>query len=245
MKILTIIARGLFIICVPVLAFNITISWAVNSTDFYTHRFEKYDVRQSLADNGLSFSAADMKIIAREFIRYFNSSEELIHLIVMQDGKTIVEVFNNEEILHFKDVKGLFRLNYYLLAGTFAYCLAFALTSIFRGRGKYRLELAWSTLTGSALTLGIMLLLGIGIWLDFDHFFYQFHLISFSNDYWSAAGNMLLLFPLGFWYDAIIYCAVTIALIAIVLGAVSGIYLSYHRKKGEDVTPSPDAAGGP
>jgi len=241
MKILSIIARGLFIICVPVLAFNITISWVVNSNDFYTHRFEKYDVRQSLVDNGLNFTNYDMEKIAQGFIRYFNSSDELIHLTVMQNGKT-VELFNSEEILHFKDVKGLFRLNYYLLAGTLAYCLAFALISIFWRKGKYRLHLAWSAATGSALTLGIMILLGIGIWLNFDQLFYQFHLISFSNDFWSAEGNMLLLFPQGFWYDAVIYCAVTIALMAIILDIVSGVYLGYRRKKDKAIIPPIDAA---
>ncbi len=230
MKKLFIFARLLFIICVPVLAFTTSITWAVNNNQFYTHRFEKYNVQQSLAEEGLTLTDSQLKNIAAGFIHYFNSGDELIHLTVLQNGKS-VELFNREEILHFKDVKGLFRLNYYVLAGTFTYCLLFALVSIIWRQGKYRLRLAWSAVAGSALTLGIMLVLGIAAALNFNQFFYRFHLIAFTNDYWSAAGNMLLLFPEGFWYDTVIYCAVTIALGVLILGGLSWAYLAYRRRK--------------
>ena len=144
MKISSIIARVIFIVCIPVLAFNVSIAWAVNNNQFYVHRFEKYNVQQSMADEGLILTDSQLKDIASGFIHYFNSNEEFIHLTVTQNGKP-VELFNTEEILHFKDVKGLFRLNYYLLTGTFGYCLVFALVNIFWRQGKYRLRLAWST----------------------------------------------------------------------------------------------------
>jgi integral membrane protein (TIGR01906 family) len=243
MKILFVLARFIFIICVPVLAFTATISWAVNNNQFYTHRFEKYDVQQSLAEEGPTLTNSQLKDIAAGFIHYFNSGEELINLTVLQNGKP-VELFNREEILHFKDVKGLFRLNYYVLAATFIYCLAFALVGVFWRQGKHRSRLARSAVAGSTLTLGLMLLLGLGALLDFDQFFYGFHLIAFSNDYWSAAGNMLLLFPEGFWYDTVIYCGVTIALIALILGGLSCAYLVYRRKKDRGITPNSGAAGG-
>jgi uncharacterized membrane protein len=91
--------------------------------------------------------------------------------------------------------------------------------------------------TGSALTLGLMLLLGIGIMLDFDSLFYSFHLISFSNEFWSAAGNMLLLFPQGFWFDAVIYCAIFTAVVALVLGIIGGIYIVKVRRNERDKHP--------
>jgi len=50
--------------------------------------------------------------------------------------------------------------------------------------------------------------MGIGTLLNFDTLFYDFHLIAFSNSFWSAEGNMLLLFPGGFWYDAAIYIVI-------------------------------------
>jgi integral membrane protein (TIGR01906 family) len=229
MRIISRIAQWVFIVCVPALAMTASITWAVNSSQFYTYRFEKYEVQQSLAEDGLILTDSQFKDIADGFIHYFNSGEELIHLTVMQ-GNQSVELFNLEEILHFKDVKGLFRLDYGVLLGTFIYCFIYALVSVFWQKGKHRLRLARSMVMGSLLTLGLMLLLGIGILLDFDSLFYGFHLISFSNEYWSAAGNMLLLFPEGFWFDAVIYCAIFTAVVAIVLGIIGGIYMIKIRR---------------
>ena len=210
--------------------FTATIAGAVNFSWLYTHGFEKYNVKQSLSENGLNLTDTDMSGIARGFIRYFNSGEEFINLTVQQNGKT-VSLFNTDETIHFKDVKKLFRLDYDVLLGTFIYCLTFALLRLFRKNGINRKTLASETIIGSGLTLGLMLLLGVGTLLDFNNLFYDFHLIAFSNQFWSVQGNMLLLFPDGFWSDAVTYCIITIAIMAIVLGGLSWSYLQGNRRK--------------
>jgi len=230
MKIAVSIASIVFVVYLTVLLLTAAIAGEVNCSWLYTHGFEKYDVRQSLADNGLNLTNTDMVGIARGFIRYFNSSEELISLTVQQNDKAVM-LFNNEETIHFKDVRKLCRFDYNVLLGTFCYCLVFSLINIFWRKGKYRKNLARDTIKGSVLTLGLMLLLGIGTLVDFNNLFYQFHLLVFTNSFWSAEGNMLLLFPDGFWYDAAVYCVVAIALLAIILGGISWTYLHYRRKK--------------
>jgi integral membrane protein (TIGR01906 family) len=230
MKVFAAIARCIFIVCLPVLLFTATVAGVVNCNWLYTHGFEKYDVKQSLADNGLYLTDADMEGIARGFIHYFNSSEEYINLTVQQDGKTVA-LFNTEEIIHFKDVKKLFRLDYCVLLGTFVYCLAFTLINYFWRKGTCRKKLARDMVIGSSVTLGLMLLLGIGILLDFDSLFLRFHFLAFTNEFWSAEGNMLLLTPGGFWNDVFIYGTITIAVLAIILGGVSGAYMRYDRRK--------------
>jgi integral membrane protein (TIGR01906 family) len=224
MKILTTIARVLFIICIPLLALTSSITVAVNSSHFYTVRFAKYDVKQSLAEAGLTLTDTQMQDIAKGFIRYFNSGQEYIQLDVVQNGQP-VPLFNEEEIIHFKDVKGLFVFNYRVNGFSLFYVLLYALMAIFWKQGKYRKYLAWNIVAGGGLTLGLMLLAGIGIMIDFDWLFYQFHLISFSNSFWSAEGNMLLLFPDGFWVDAARFCAVFTAVFAIVLGSIGWWYI--------------------
>ena len=230
MKVVVVVARCLFIICLPALLLTATIAGAVNCTWLYTRGFEKYNVKQSLADNGLNLTDADMKGIARDFIHYFDSSDEYINLTVQRNGKTVA-LFNTEEAIHFKDVKKLFRLDYYVALGTFVYCLIFVLFGLLGRNGIGRKRLARDVIIGSAVTLGLMLLLGIGALLDFDSLFLQFHFIAFSNDFWSAEGNMLVLFPGGFWYDAAIYCVASIAVMAVVLGGVSWAYLSCKSRK--------------
>jgi len=89
MKIAVTVTRVIFVICLPVLLLTAVIAGEVNCSWLYTHGFEKYDVRQSLADNGLNLSNADMAGIARGFIRYFNSNQEYINLTVQQNNKTV------------------------------------------------------------------------------------------------------------------------------------------------------------
>ena len=227
----------LFVLCLPVMIMTGSIAWAVNSGWLYMAGFEKYGVAESLAENGLPVTRADLRQITSGFIRYFNSGEEYIHLTIPVRGQ-VVELFNQEEIMHFRDVKGLFRLDYGVLLGTFLYCAAFAAVVMFRR--KYRL-LARNLTIGGGITLGIIALLGIGIAFDFDNLFYEFHLISFSNQFWSAEGNMLLLFPGGFWYDMVVYVTLFAAGLALVLGGVGGVYLWRAGRKDKRARGNPSA----
>lgn len=208
---------------------TVSIAWAVNSAWLYTSGFDKYSVADSLAQNGLPVTKADLRQIASGFVHYFNSSDEYIHLTV-QTGEQTVELFNEEEVLHFKDVKGLFRLDYGVLLGTFLYCMAFAAAVLFRRQGRL---LARSLLIGGGVTLGIIALLGIGIAFDFDSLFYRFHLISFSNQYWSAEGNMLLLFPGGFWYDMVLYGTLFAAGVAVLLAVAGFVSVMLIRRRSQ------------
>jgi integral membrane protein (TIGR01906 family) len=68
-----------------------------------------------------------------------------------------------------------------------------------------------------------MVVLGIGIMLDFDRLFLEFHLFSFANDLWMlnpATDYLIMLFPQGFWYDAAIFCVLVTVVMAVVLGGV-------------------------
>jgi hypothetical protein len=42
---------------------------------------------------------------------------------------------------------------------------------------------------------------------------------------------MLLLFPDGFWFDAAIYIVISIALLAVILGVLSWIYLNNNKRR--------------
>jgi integral membrane protein (TIGR01906 family) len=221
-KILTFVARWLFVLCLPLLLFSASIGGAANCSALYRYGFEKYEVGQT---TGLS--DAELERAARGLISYFNSGEETINLTVMKDGQPFT-LFNEREIVHLKDVKGLFRLDYWIFLGAFIYALAFTGFSI---RRKAWLRLASGLVWGGGLTLGLMLLFGIGALLDFDQLFLQFHLLSFSNEFWQldpSKDYLIMLFPRGFWLDATIFIAIATAVGAVVLGGV-GILLSLRQ----------------
>ena len=230
MKILMSVARILFIICLPCLLLTAAIASAVNSSRLYTHGFEKFNVRQSLADNGYYLTQSDMSNIARGFIHYWDSGEKYINLTVQQQGKTVA-LFNQDEILHFRDVKNLFRFDYAVLLGTFLYCLFFSLLSIFTDKVRNRRKLAVATIWSGAVTLILMLLLGIGTIVNFDKLFLYFHQLVFTNNFWSVQGNMLLLFPDGFWYDTMTCLLISIAAATLVLIGLAWYYLERQRTK--------------
>ncbi len=228
LKILSIAAKWLFILCLPVLLLTASIGWAVNSLWLYQYGFEKYNISQTtgLADT-------ELEKAARGLISYFNSDEEDISLAVVKDEQPFV-LFNQREVIHLKDVKGLIWLDYWVLLGALVYALTYAGLSLFWRRKRYWRRLAWGVLGGGGITLALMLALGLGTLLRFDQLFLQFHLISFTNEFWQldpAKDYLIMLFPQGFWYDATLFCALATTVGAVVLGGAAGVYLKRTKRQ--------------
>jgi integral membrane protein (TIGR01906 family) len=214
-KVLKNAALWLFIVCLPLVLILASISAAANSQWFYERGFEKYDIS---AVTGLP--PEELEKVAAGLIDYWNSDDEFISLTVTKDGQTF-EVFNEREVAHLRDVKALFQLGYRVLAGTLAYALVFAGVCLLWWHDRRRL--GWGLFGGGALTLGLMLALGLLIMFDFEGFFLQFHLLSFANDFWlldPSRDYLVMLFPEGFWFDMTLYIALAAAVVALVLGGV-------------------------
>ena len=228
MKIVVIAAKWIFILCLPILLLTASIGWAVNSQWLYKYGFEKCDVSQTTG-----IAEMELEKAATGLISYFNWGDEHISLTVIKDGKPF-ELFNQREVAHLRDVKGLIWLGYWVLLGTLIYTLGYAGVSLFWRRGRYWRRLGWEVVGGNGTTLALMLAIGLGILLNFDQLFYQFHLLSFSNEFWQldpTRDYLIMLFPGGFWYDAAIFCALATAGLAIILGGVAGGYLLLTRSR--------------
>jgi len=218
------LAQWLFILCLPVLMLTASLSAAANSPWLYHYGFDKYDISRV---TGLDTSELDR--IAEGLIGYFNSGEEYISLTVTKNGESF-ELFNEREVGHLKDVKGLFRLGYYALLGALVYALAYFGIAFYWWRDRRRL--AWGLVGGGGLTLAVMMALGLFIAVDFDRFFLQFHLLSFTNDLWMldpATDYLIMLFPRGFWLDAALFCAIATAVGALIIGGVGWWRLRISR----------------
>jgi len=230
LRILGIAAKWLFILCLPALLLTASLGWAVNSHWLYKYDFEKYDISQAtgLADSELDKTASGL-------ISYFNSGDEYISLTVIKDGEPF-ELFNQREVIHLKDVKGLIWLDYWVLLGTLVYVLAYAGVCIFWRKRRYWRRLAWGVVGGGGLTLAFMLALGLGTLLGFDQLFWKFHTFFFSNEFWlldPTRDYLKMLFPDGFFYDAALFCALGSAGLAVILGGVSGWYLWKTRRRAK------------
>ena len=220
MKIVGTTTKWLFILCLPLLLLSASIGGAVNSLSLYKYGFEKYDISQTtgLAEEELEKAATGL-------ISYFNSDEEHISLTLIKDGQPFV-LFNQREVTHLRDVKGLFWLDYWILLGTLIYALAYAGVSLWRKEWR---RLAWGLVGGSGLTLVLILALGLGALFNFDQLFLQFHLLSFANELWlldPSKDYLIMLFPRGFWYNATLFCALATGIGAVILGGVGVLIYS-------------------
>jgi len=225
MKPLFILARWLFILCLPLLLIAASIGLAFNSQWFYEYGFKKYDVDQT---TGLAQS--ELSKVAAGLIAYFNSGDELIDLTVAKDGKPF-PIFNQKEITHLKDVKDLFRFDYTVLLVTFLYALLYA-AAMFFWRKESR-QLAKEALYGAGLTLLLMVALGISALIDFDGLFLQFHLLSFANEFWMldpTKDYLIMLVPRGFWFDAVLFVVLMVLAGALILGGAARGHLKYSRQ---------------
>ncbi|MFC2004244.1 DUF1461 domain-containing protein [Chloroflexota bacterium] len=229
MRVLSTIAKWVFMLCLPILLLGASIGGAANSLWLYKYGLNKYEISQSLTDSGLQLSDFEIERVYAGLISYFNSDEEYASLTVVKDSKPF-NLFSPEEVIHFRDVKGLIRLDYWLSLGTLIYILGYTGVSLLWEKRKCWRRLAWAVAGGSGITMALMLVLFLGTLLDFSQLFYRFHLLFFSNEFWSAEGYMLLLFPGGFFYDVALFCALTTTVGAIILGGVAGGYLLSTRK---------------
>ena len=228
MKGLVTAAKGIFILCLPILLLMASIGWAVNGHWLYKYGFKKYNVSQIAG-----IAEVELEKAATGLISYFNSGETNISLTVIKDGEPF-ELFNQREVAHLRDVKGLIWLDYWVLLGTLTYTLSYAGVSLFWRRKRYWRQLAWGIIGGSGITLPLMLAMGLGILLNFDQLFLQFHLLGFANELWQldpARDYLIILFPGGFWYDAAIFCALATAGLSIILAGVAGGYLLLTRSR--------------
>jgi integral membrane protein (TIGR01906 family) len=222
------IAKWVFVICLPALFISSGIAWGFNSLWLYEYGFEKYGVSQT---TGLPDS--ELEKSARALINYFNSDGEYIQITVTNNKGNTFELFTQDEKIHFKDVRDLIWLDYRVLFISLGFVLLYSLFSVFWKRKRNRQQLARAVIQGSGLTAALIIILGAASILDFDRLFLQFHYLAFTNTLWSAQGYMLLLFPGGFWFDAALICIAFIICLAAAAGILALIYRRLSQVKGQ------------
>ncbi len=203
----------LFVLALPVMLFTASVSTAANCVWLYKYGFARYDIS---ADTGIS--NAELDNVARELIKYWNSGDETFNITVIKDGK-LFTLFHDYEVQHLVDVKALFHFVYKCLLVSFIYALLFAALALFLW--KDRRLLATGLVWGSGLSILLMIILGLLAIADFRWLFWQFHLLSFTNDLWlldPRTDYLIRLFPEGFWLDAAMICSAFKVFLALILG---------------------------
>jgi integral membrane protein (TIGR01906 family) len=227
MKIFKVVFRWVFILCFPILLLSTSLAICFNSQWMFHYGFEKYKVSQT---TGLS--TQNLNKIASSWIGYINSNKKYWDITLTQDGSTFT-LFSHDEQMHFKDVKALIWFDYLVLCLTLALCFSYVLYRLMTMTGKKDRGLVKDIIMGSAITVGLILVLGIASFFDFDGLFLNMHYLLFSNDFWYAEGYMLELFPGGFWYDAAFITFGLMAGLALISGGIASLRLRSLKRINE------------
>jgi len=201
------VANWLFVASLPLVFLTGTICCALNSTRMYEYGFDKYHVSEVTG-----IDRAQLTLVAGRLVDYFNSRVESPQMAVLVDGKQSA-LFHDYELVHLEDVKRLFRVDYAVFAACLAYAVVYALLFLLWKRGPRR-ALLRAISRGCLITLGLLAVAGLSGLVAFDWLFVQFHLISFDNPYWMldpSTDYLIMLFPGGFWEDAVLLSGLAVA----------------------------------
>jgi integral membrane protein (TIGR01906 family) len=216
-KALATINAILFIICIPLLLITTNVRFAVNDIRLYEYGFNKYHVSE---ETGLD--KGNLTEVAHKLITYFNSDEEFVD----------ISIYNQRDIAHLKDVKGLIQLVYRLQFISLAYIAVYILFNFLLLGGAFWRQLARRLIWGSWATIALLAVLGLIALVSFDQFFLIFHLVSFRNDLWQLypSDKLLAMFPEGFFRDAALFIGGAVIVEAIVIWAAAWVFL---RRRGK------------
>ncbi len=226
-RILLIVSQVLFVVAVPIFLVTLSLRIAVNSPRLYEYGFDRYS---AVERTGLP--KEDLVRAGREVIAYFNNSEKELRIFVNVNGVQ-QELFNQREITHMWDVKGLVRGVYLWQWISLGYILGYTLLGLALWRSRFWPTLARGFLWGSGVTIGGLIVLGLGMLAGFDALFTQYHLLRFSNDFWlldPSRDKLIQMFPESFFRDATVFVVLEALFGALVLGGVAGAFLIRRKR---------------
>jgi len=201
-------------IVLPFAVISAVVMNLVFDTTFYHDGQAEYHVQDVT-----HLSPATMDRVNLAIVRFFASSETLPEALAASGAPT--SVFNEREILHMNDVRGLIQGIRVIQFATLAYVLVIgAVAALIWQRGG-RAALSRMFLLSTAITIGIGVVAGVVTYLWFDQLFLLFHEISFHNNYWQLdprTDHLIQMFPFEFWYNAMLTVTLRVVLVTSVLG---------------------------
>jgi len=220
------LASILFILALPIALVTTNVRLLANAPLVYDYSFDRYDAEQrtGLARTELDGTASALR-------DYFNNGEPTFYHTVTEDGLP-ASVFNARETRHMEDVKGLFVLANRVQEIAVVYVLAYVVGFFIWARDGHVRQLAMQCLAG--LGLGLLAVGGIGVVaaFGFEAAWGRFHTLVFTNDFWRLnprTDHLIQMFPEPFWRDMTILLGAMSAAEALIIAAISGVYLMSTR----------------
>lgn len=186
---------------------------------FYHDGQVRYEVQRVTRMTQDQMDRVDLGIV-----RFFAGTESLPDALVASGAPG--DVYQEKEVLHMNDVRGLIRgIRTLQLASLVVVAALLAVTGLTWRRGGREI-LARAFLLSSFLTVALTVVIGVLTLTSFDTLFLAFHHLSFSNDFWQLdprTDHLIQMFPFEFWYDAMLTVAIRVVLVTVVIGVAGGV----------------------
>ena len=216
--------------CLMIILFITSVEAVVYWTPGY---FEKEYAKYNVLDSLPSMTMDDLLHVTDEMMDYLRGDRDDLHVTTTMGGEQR-EFFNEREIAHMEDVRGLFlkalsirRVCLVLGAGLL---ILMAATKARMGR-----VLPPFLCMGTGLFFALITVLGLIISTDFTKYFIMFHHIFFTNDLWilDPATDMLInIVPEGFFMDTAARIALLFGSLSLILFGVC-LFLTIRNRRKE------------
>ncbi len=179
---------------------------------YYEREYSKYNVTEDV-----HMEMDDLLDVTTEMMAYLRGNREDLHVPTIVDGQPR-EFFNDREIAHMEDVRGLF-------VGALVLRLL---------KADIALVVPRSVCWGTGLFFAIICVLGLVISTDFTKYFVIFHHIFFNNDLWlldPATDLLINIVPEPFFVDTASYIALVFGISVAVIFGVSRWWLRREKRQ--------------
>ncbi len=221
------VTTGLFLLAVPLFLLLSNVRIAAMETRVYGYSFSTYNVEEVTG-----IDRAQLDRAAAEMVRYFENEEPLLTTRVRINGEE-QPLFTPRETLHMRDVKELFQDTFFLQEVAFVYIVAYVATVFLWARERSLRRLAEQCVWAGVLTAALLGVAAVAMLVGFDSLFRQFHLISFSNDFWEldpSRDHLIQMFPQGFWFRVSLIVGMATVIEALALAGLGYAALVWLRQ---------------
>lgn len=232
----------LFVLSIPVALVGTNVRVLFGQQRLYTFAINRYQV-----DQVTGIPKPELFRATRELRDYLLGPDDLLHIDVMSAAGASEPLFSEREVLHMRDVRRLVQRIFRAREVALLIGGAYAAVRIARERrhGAYAVaRLLW--LTATAFNFAVVAF-AVSAALGFDRIFTEFHVLSFSNDFWlldPTRDRLVQMFPFEFWQIATgLLVALTLAESALI-ALVARVIVSRLAPAGQDDA-GPDADAPP
>lgn len=214
------------VLLLPALFISTSVRLAFTYLPLYLYGFDRYGAAERTR-----ITPTDLEQVGRDFIAFFNGDDPTLRIRARVSG---VErpLFSEREVTHMRDVHALVRDFFRWQTATLLALGVYVVGGFALMGRRFARELGWALFWGGALMLALVGMFAALVTVAFSQMFLLFHLLSFSNDFWTldpARDYLIMLFPAGFWFDSALALGVMIAVQAAV-AIVAGVALTRAQK---------------